>query len=194
MSEEQVREVMEKGRNAMPAQPLLAGDAGQPLLDFLFAKDRPPLPPQALDAKPRYSFSGYIKVLDPEGYPGCQPPWGTLNCLDLNTGKLVWTKPLGEYPELAAKGHAQTGTENFGGASVTAGGLVFCSGTRDRKIRAFDAENGEELWSAELPLHGTTAPTIYEADGRQFVVIPATGGGKLGGPAGDTWVAFALPK
>src|SRR5688572_30729478 len=86
-----------------------------------------------------------------------------------------------------------TGTENFGGAIVTAGGLVFCSGTRDRKIRAFDAENGAELWSAELPLHGTAVPATYEVAGRQFVVIAATGGGKLGGPTGDAWVAFALP-
>ena len=102
---------------------------------------------------------------DPEGYPGCNPPWGTLNCLDLNTGKLVWKVPLGEYPELTAKGVPKTGTENFGGAMVTAGGLVFCSGTRDNKIRAFDAETGAELWSAVLPLHGTAPPASYEAGG-----------------------------
>jgi glucose dehydrogenase len=66
--------------------------------------------------------------------------------------------------------------------------------TRDKKIRAFSAETGVELWAAVLPLHGTAPPTNYEVDGRQFVVIAATGGGKLGGRTGDAWVAFALPK
>ncbi|RYD69976.1 MAG: pyrroloquinoline quinone-dependent dehydrogenase, partial [Verrucomicrobiaceae bacterium] len=88
----------------------------------------------------------------------------------------------------------QTGTENFGGATVTAGGLVFCSGTRDGKIRAFDAENGKEVWSHTLPFVGSAPPTVYEVNGRQFVVVPATGGGKLAMPAGDAYVAFALPQ
>ena len=101
--------------------------------------------------------------------------------------------PLGEYPELTSRGIPKTGQENFGGATVTAGGLVFCSGTRDNKIRAFSSADGKELWSAPLPLHGTAMPATYEVDGRQFVVLPATGGGKLGGPQGDAWVAFALP-
>ena len=66
--------------------------------------------------------------------------------------------------------------------------------TREKKIRAFSAETGVDLWAAKLPLHGTAPPTTYEVDGRQFVVIAATGGGKLGGRTGDAWVAFALPK
>ncbi|MGH8018437.1 MAG: pyrroloquinoline quinone-dependent dehydrogenase, partial [Opitutaceae bacterium] len=74
------------------------------------------------------------------------------------------------------------------------GGLVFCAGTRDEKIRAFDKDTGEELWSAELPWAGTAPPAVYEAGGRQFVVIAASGGGKIGGPTGDAWVAFALPE
>ena len=127
-------------------------------------------------------------------YPGNKPPWGTLNCINLQTGRLRWKVPLGEYPELTAQGIPKTGTENFGGAMVTAGGLVFCSGTRDNRIRAFDAKTGDELWSRPLPLHGTAPPATYSVDGRQFVVIAATGGGKLGGPTGDNWVAFALPK
>ncbi len=192
-TEEQVRALWQTGQNAMPPQPFLAGAAGQPLLDFLFARDRPaPLLDPA--AKPKYIFSGYQKLLDPNGYPGCEPPWGTLNCLDLDTGRLAWKVPLGEYPELTAQGLPLTGTENFGGAMVTAGGLVFCSGTRDRKIRAFDSASGAELWSAVLPLHGTAPPITYEAGGRQFIVLPATGGGKLGGPTGDAYVAFALPE
>jgi quinoprotein glucose dehydrogenase len=76
---------------------------------------------------------------------------------------------------------------------VTAGGLVFCGGTRDRKIRAFDKDNGRELWAYQLPFGGFAPPAIYQVAGRQYVVIAATGGGKLGGPVGDTYVAFALP-
>jgi quinoprotein glucose dehydrogenase len=87
-----------------------------------------------------------------------------------------------------------TGTENFGGATVTAGGLVFCAGTRDLKIRAFDSRSGEELWQHKLPVGGYAPPAIYEVKGRQYVVIAATGGGKLGPPLGDAYVAFALPR
>ena len=83
-------------------------------------------------------------------------------------------------------------TENFGGAMVTAGGLVFAAGTRDQKIRAFDKGTGEELWSYRLPFGGYAPPSSYEVDGKQFIVIPATGGGKLGGPQGDAYVAFSL--
>ncbi|MDB6173283.1 MAG: pyrrolo-quinoline quinone [Chthoniobacteraceae bacterium] len=193
MNDEQVREIWKKGRNLMPPAPPMSEDQQKALLDFLFVRDRVQ-PPTDLNAPPRYSFGGYRKVLDHEEYPGSKPPWGTLNCLDLNSGKLLWKVPLGEYQALTRAGVAKTGTENFGGAMVTAGGLVFCSGTRDNKIRAFDSATGAELWSAPLPLHGTTAAATYEVDGRQFVVIPATGGGKLGGPTGDAYVAFALPK
>jgi len=63
-----------------------------------------------------------------------------------------------------------------------------------QKIRAFSADSGEELWAAERPLHGTAPRTTYEVAGRQFVVVAATGGGKLGGRTADAWVAFALPK
>ena len=162
------------------------------MLGFIFLRDRTQPPSDAKPSRPAYTYNGYPKLLDHENYPGNKPPWGTLNCIDLNTGKLRWKVPLGEYPELTAQGIPRTGTENFGGAMVTAGGLVFCSGTRDNLIRAFDAKTGEELWSHKLPLHGTAPPATYWVNGRQFVVIAATGGGKLGGPAGDSWVAFAL--
>ena len=105
----------------------------------------------------------------------------------------MWQVPLGEYKELTALGIAKTGTENFGGAMVTAGNLVFASGTKDGNIYAFDATTGAELWSAGLPFIGTAPPMTYELEGKQYVVIPATGGGKLNMPAGDAWVAFALP-
>jgi quinoprotein glucose dehydrogenase len=193
MKDAEVRELWRTGRNSMPPQPQLTAEQQQQLLDFLFVRDRPQ-PPTDPNAPPHYAFGGYIKVQDTENYPGCKPPWGALCCLDLDSGKLVWKVPLGEYPELTAAGIPKTGTELFGGATVTAGGLVFASGTRDNKIRAFASDSGVELWSADLPLHGTAPAAVYEAKGREFVVLPATGSGKLGGPAGDAWVAFALPE
>lgn len=192
LSREAVSDIVENGRNAMPRLGLAAQERND-IVDFLFT----PAKPAASDSKMAsftYQTSGFEKFLDGEGYPGSKPPWGTLNAVDLNSGKLVWKVPLGEYEALTKRGIPRTGTENFGGAMVTAGGLVFCAGTQDRKIRAFDKTTGKELWAHELPQGGYAPPATYEIDGRQFVVIAATGGGKLGGEKGDAYVAFALPK
>lgn len=184
---------MQHGKGGMPSFAHLTPEEKQALVDFLFLRDRPNAARPA-DGPARWTFGGWVKLLDDEGYPGCTPPWGTLACLDLATGRVVWKTPLGEYPELTERGMPLTGTENFGGATVTAGGLVFASGTRDNRIRAFDTDTGRELWSHPLPRHGTAPPTVYAVGDREFVVIPATGGGKLGGETGDAWVAFALPE
>ncbi len=193
LADADLRAILKTGRGSMPAMPHLTESDLAPLLDFLLCRDRPESAVQKREGK-EWTFSGFNRLLDPRGYPACTAPWGTLNCINLNTGKLAWTVPLGEYPELAAAGVAKTGQENFGGAIVTRSRLVFASGTRDKKIRAFHADTGRELWSRELPLHGTAPATSFEANGRQFILQPATGGGKLGGPAGDSWVAFALPS
>jgi len=195
MTVDQVLELLQEGRNAMPAAATLTVEEKRDLLDYLFLRDVETAPPSESLSRPvDYTHNGYPKLLDHEGYPGCKPPWGTLNCIDLNTGKIAWKVPLGEYPDLAFEGVTDTGAENFGGAMVTAGGLVFCAGTPDEKIRAFDKESGEVLWEHELPWGGYAPPATYEANGRQYVVIAATGGGKLGGPMGDAYVAFALPE
>jgi quinoprotein glucose dehydrogenase len=171
----------------------MSDDDLKALVDYLMVRDRPIPNTPAPSERPRYTFAGYTEFLDPDGYPACKPPWGTLNCIDLNTGKIAWRVPLGEYAELTVQGIKGTGTVNLGGAIVTAGGLVFSSGTRDSKIRAFDKDTGEELWSAKLPWAGTAPPATFEDHGRQFVVVPSTGGGKFGTPTGDAYVAFALP-
>jgi quinoprotein glucose dehydrogenase len=142
----------------------------------------------------KYTHDGYNKFLDPEGYPAIAPPWGTLNAIDLNAGKLVWQIPFGEYPELAAKGLRNTGSENYGGGIVTKNGLFFIGATNyDRKFRAFDKRTGKLLWETTLPAAGNATPATYEAGGRQFIVI-AAGGGKSKDPAGGSYVAFALPQ
>jgi quinoprotein glucose dehydrogenase len=126
-------------------------------------------------------------------YPCQRPPWGTLNAVDLDDGRIAWSVPLGVFPELETKGIPATGTPNLGGAIVTAGGIVFAAGTMDERIRAFDAESGRVLWEAELPAAGYAGPATYlGSDGRQYVLIAAGGGGKWGTPSGDAFVAFAL--
>ena len=143
----------------------------------------------------KYRFTGYRKFLDPEGYPAVAPPWGTLNAINLNTGEYLWRIPLGEYPELAAQGLKHTGTENYGGPIVTAGGLVFIGATNfDKKFRAFDKSTGQLLWEATLPFAGNATPATYAVDGHQFVVIAAGGGKDAKSPSGGVYVAFALPR
>jgi quinoprotein glucose dehydrogenase len=145
--------------------------------------------------KTKYHFTGYKKFLDPEGYPAVAPPWGTLNAINLNTGEYVWKIPLGEYPDLAAQGLKNTGTENYGGPVVTAGGLVFIGATNfDKKFRAFDKTTGALLWETTLPFAGNATPATFEVDGRQFVVIAAGGGKDLKSKSGGVYVAFALGK
>ena len=140
------------------------------------------------------------KLDDLEGYPGITPPWGSLTALNLNSGKILWQVPLGYFDELKKRGMENTGTANFGGATATAGNLVFVGGTLDKLIRAFDTQTGEELWSYELPYIGSAPPTVYAVNGEQFVIIPATGGMSLARiypdlvEQGDAFVAFKLKK
>jgi quinoprotein glucose dehydrogenase len=195
LSDLEIMRQVRTGTNGMTAFPDMSEPDLKAVVDYLLLRDRTTPAASERSERPRYSFTGYPRFLDNEGYPASKPPWGTLNCLDLNTGKLVWQVPLGEYPALTAQGIPKTGTENYGGAIVTAGGLLFCSGTRDAKIRAFDKVTGAELWSGRLPWVGSAPPATYSIHGRQFVVIASTGN-KLGqqNEYGDAYVAFALPE
>jgi quinoprotein glucose dehydrogenase len=146
----------------------------------------------AFPYKPAFTLNGLNKFLDPDGYPAITPPWGTLNAIDMNTGEFLWQVPLGEYPELTAQGIHVTGTENYGGPVVTAGGLVFIAGTKDERIRAFDKQTGKVLWEYQLPAAGFATPATYMVNGKQYVVI-AVGGVKNGHKPGGAYMAFALP-
>ena len=108
---------------------------------------------------------------------------------------IAWKIPLGEYPDLAAKGIKDTGSENYGGPIVTAGGLVFIAATNyDRKFRAFDKSTGKLLWESILPSSGNATPATYEVAGRQYVVIAAAGGKSPTGGTQAYYIAFALPE
>jgi quinoprotein glucose dehydrogenase len=186
---------IKNGKGRMPGFPNLTGDQLFALTGYLTSgenKEFPSAGPPPVAMK--YRLTGYRKFLDPEGYPAVAPPWGTLNAIDLNTGEYVWKIPLGEYPELIAQGMKNTGTENYGGPLVTAGGLLFIGATNfDKKFRAYDKATGELLWEATLPFAGHATPASYRVNGRQFVVIAAGGGKDPRSASGGVYVAFALP-
>ncbi|MEO8735268.1 MAG: PQQ-binding-like beta-propeller repeat protein [Edaphobacter sp.] len=133
------------------------------------------------------------------------PPWSSIVAYDLNKGTIKWKVPLGEDPELAAKGIKDTGLIQGGehhGMVVTSTGLLFVN-AKDGKIRAYDADNGKVLWTGTLPAGTQGIPSMYEAGGRQYLVVPAaspmsTGRtnsyGSTDGAADRAYVAFALPK
>jgi quinoprotein glucose dehydrogenase len=180
-----IARIVQKGYRSMPPVPVPDGKLAG-LMGFLSAQDKP-------GAGFTWQAVWQGRVTDQNGYPGVKPPWGTLNAINLNTGRVDWKVPLGEYEELTKAKVPATGTENFAATIVTAGGIIFCAGTPDRKIRAFDSKTGAVLWQYKLPFAAYAQPSTYEVNGRQYVAIAATGGGKLGSPAGDVYIAFALP-
>jgi quinoprotein glucose dehydrogenase len=196
LAPDQITSSIKSGKGRMPGFPNLSGEQLTALVDFLSNGERKELGnvgPELIGMK--YRFTGYRRFLDPDGYPAIAPPWGTLNAINLNTGEYVWKINFGEYPELAAQGMKNTGTENYGGPIVTAGGLLFIGATSfDKKFRAFDKSRGELLWETTLPFAGNATPATYEINGRQFVVIAAGGGKDPKSASGGVYVAFALPK
>jgi len=184
------------GKGRMPGFPNLDEDQLNGLVNFLLTGENKELPgAEEPIADMKYRLSGYRRFLDPDGYPAISPPWGTLNAIDLNSGEYKWKVNLGEYPELAAKGQKNTGSENYGGPVVTAGGLLFIGATNyDKKFRAFDKSTGELLWETTLPFAGNATPITYSVNGRQYVVIAAGGGKDPKSGSGGVYVAFALPQ
>jgi quinoprotein glucose dehydrogenase len=196
---EDVSKILVQGGGRMPPFDRVPERQRDAIVAYLFGTEKttPAGRSDTADAKepeePPYVFAGFRRWFDREGYPAIKPPWGTLNAVDMNSGELLWKVPLGEYPELTARGIPPTGTENYGGPVVTAGGLIFIGATADETFRAFDKKTGRIVWQARLPFSGTATPSTYMAGDRQYVVISA-GGGKSGRPSGSTIVAFALPR
>jgi quinoprotein glucose dehydrogenase len=195
-SEEYITGLLKTGKGFMPAFASLRESDRKALVNFLIdrvpAQKEPGSSADMRDYGIPYIMSGYNRFVDKDGYPAIKPPWGTLNAIDLNTGEYLWKVPFGEYKELTAKGIPLTGTENYGGPVVTAGGLLFIAATKDEKFRVFDKKTGKLLWETQLPAGGYATPSTYAVDGKQYVVI-ACGGGKMGTKSGDSYVAFALP-
>lgn len=190
---------VQRGKGRMMSFAHLPEHEIETVTDYLFELDRAlekPLPEQSAGADNSgtiaYAFAGYNDFLDQNYYPAIKPPWGTLNAFDMATGKLLWQQVLGEHAELSAKGIAQTGTRNYGGPVVTASGLLIIAATMDEKLRIFDQNDGRLLWEYQLPAAGYATPSVYSVNGKQYIVIAASGG-KLGTKAGDEYLAFSLP-
>jgi quinoprotein glucose dehydrogenase len=206
LTPEQIAATIHQGRGRMPAFPL-QGKALDDLLGYLSSpadnassalseEQASTTNPASKTVTTKFTMTGYRRFNDPDGYPATAPPWGTLNALDVSSGRYLWKIPLGQYPELVAQGMPDTGSENYGGPIVTAGGLVFIAATNfDHKIRAFDKTTGKLLWEAALPFAGNATPATYMVNGRQYLVI-AAGGSSMNprGPIGGVYVAFALPQ
>jgi len=191
-----VLNIISKGKGMMPGFTMLGKEQQKMIADYLHGVEKievtDVVQQQGNVNDEPYEFNGYNKFLDENGNPAITPPWGTLTAINLNTGQHVWQLPLGEVESLKDKGIRNTGTENYGGPLVTAGGLVIIAATKDGKIRAFNKATGKLLWERTLPAAGFATPVTYSVNGKQYIVI-ACGGEKLGVSKGDSYVAFALP-
>ena len=199
MTGTQIGNILQSGKGRMPPFPSLDPSSGpaRALIQYLLRGERESAHPEALlTPAAGYDTTGYDKFLDPEGYPATAPPWGTLNAINLDTGEYIWRETFGQYPELVAKGLPDTGSENYGGPVVTAGGVLFIGATVvDKKMRAYNKLTGRLLWEAPLPFSANATPITYEVHGRQYVVIAAGGQRDPSTPGGGgVYVAFALPQ
>jgi quinoprotein glucose dehydrogenase len=179
--------------------------------DVLSALTRPPTPlPAEMDKSATRYWTGYGFMNSSEGLPAIKPPWSTLTAYDLNEGVIKWQIPLGDVPELAAKGIKNTGSYwPRGGVVVTAGGLIFSGTKSDLTMRAYDKDTGAQLWEKQMPAGPDGVPAVYEAGGREYLVVsarPAEAAATSGGrqpsaaskPSGDQperqgYYVFALP-
>lgn len=193
LNKEIVMQVMKNGGGRMPAFNQVSQARREAIITFLFDEETAVSSTNEQDRNaPPYVFRGFQRWYDEEGYPAIKPPWGTLNAVDLNTGTIKWKVPLGEYEELTKRGVPITGTENYGGPVVTAGGLLFIAATSDSKFRAFDKETGKLLWEYGLSCDGHATPSVYAVNGKQYIAISA-GGTKLKPHPEGTVFVFSLP-
>jgi quinoprotein glucose dehydrogenase len=200
LTDQEIAGVIRQGRGRMPPFNSLTDEQVQAVVRYLTRapgeEERPRRATAGEDGKDDmpYKGMGFRRFTDPEGYPATAPPWGTLSAIDLNTGQYLWKIPFGTYPELVAKGMADTGSDNYGGPVVTDGGLLFIGASVfDEKFHAYDKATGKLLWETALPFAGLATPSTYMVNGKQYVVIAAGGGQSSRKPSGGVYVAFALP-
>ena len=192
LSRADIVRTVRQGAGRMPGFSALGNETINAIVDYLLTGKEPETAPRDPNWL-KYRSDGYNVFQDPDGYPAIAPPWGTLSAIDLDKGEIRWKIPFGEFPELAAKGLKNTGSDNYGGPVVTASGLLFIGATNfDKKFHAYDKLTGKLLWETTLPAAGNATPSVYEINGKEYVTI-VCGGGKNGAPAGGSIVTFSLP-
>jgi quinoprotein glucose dehydrogenase len=197
LTREQLERVIRQGQGPMPGNPAMTKREVDAVISYLYNPHRAPAVVAKGKGTGRY-FSGFNFMIASDGLSPIAPPWSTLTAYDLNEAKIEWQIPLGEVPELAAKGIKNTGSHHPKvGPVVTAGGLIF-TGTRDKKVRVFDSATGQQVWEHELGAALEGMPAVYEVNGKQYVLFCAAAQAGLT-PArqekiAGAYVAFALEQ
>ena len=139
----------------------------------------------------------------PIGVPCQRPPYGVISAINLKTGALLWSHPLGTArssgplkTSLRVPFSIPMGAVTLGGNLLTGSGLIFVGAALDRYLRAFDERTGQELWRTDLSAAAFATPMSYlsEQSGRQFVVVAVGGNNKFGPNDGLYIQAYALPS
>ena len=187
-----LQQLINNGKGMMPGFSQLSKEDRENILSYILNE----VPKEVASSSTKgyvssYQMTGYNKFLDSKGLPALSPPWGTLNAIDLNTGKYLWKIPFGDEPALAQKGITGTGAENYGGPIVTASGLLIIGAAKDGKLRIYASKTGKLLRTITLPAAAFATPSTYSVNGKQYIVI-ACGGTKLGTHKGNKYVAFSL--
>ena len=187
----ELKSIIKNGKGFMPGYAFLENQKLKVLINYILQLNDGDMTDLSLmNQEVFYTSTGYNKFLTNDGYPAINPPWGSLNAVNLNTGNIEWKIPLGQT-EIGKKNNILTGSENYGGPIVTKSGIIFIAATSDKKIRALDSVNGDLIWENELTYAGFATPSYYEINGIPYNAI-ASGGGKLGTKSGDTYVVFSI--
>ncbi|HEX5434600.1 MAG TPA: c-type cytochrome, partial [Candidatus Angelobacter sp.] len=158
-------------------------------------------PPPAGQVRYYGQFGALFKAKD--GLPAFNPPWSSIVAYDLNQGTILWRRPIGTTPGLAAKGITDTGSADLmrNGLVVTAGGLLIIATHADRTIRVLDKDTGKTLWETKIDANPDGIPAVYQANGREYVAFYADVSGQKssmiydpGKPGAQGYYVFALPE